>query len=161
MANSRTPGEAAPRSARAALRLKRVWIPLAAGVLTVLGSKFLGGDVPGVVYFSTGIGLIVWSLLRLLGSIEERSRHNRDIWLALAVWLGGFVLIGIWLVAKVDGLGVIGSVAGYVAFGHLLLAARARSRGAPWRGPIVLAICAVGFIAGWLVVLPPKDPGAW
>lgn len=161
MTDARATEEAAPRSAGAALRRKRVWIPLTIGVLIVLGSRFLGGEVPTVVYVATGIGLIVWSLLRLLGSIDEPSRHSRDIWLATAVWLGGFVLIGIWLLAKVDGLGVVGSVAGYVAFGHLLLAARASTRGAPWRGVIVLAICTAGFVVGWVVVVPSTDPGVW
>ncbi|MEV0788700.1 GDSL-type esterase/lipase family protein [Kribbella sp. NPDC050459] len=160
MTDSRAQGNPAPHSAGPALRRKQVWIPLAVGAVIVLGSTFLGGDVPTVVYVAAGVGLIVLGLLRLLGSIDERSRHSRDLWLATAVWLSGFVLIGIWLVAKVDGLGVIGSVVGYVAFGHLLLAARASTRGAPWRGAVILAICMGGFVAG-LLLISSTDPGAW
>ncbi|MET9272079.1 SGNH/GDSL hydrolase family protein [Kribbella sp. NPDC003557] len=161
MADSGSAQEATAPSARSAARDKRVWIPLSIGVLILVGSKFVGGDVPAVVYVAAGVGLIVWGLLRLLGTIDEQSKHSRDIWLAMAVWLGGFVLIGIWLLLDVDGLGVVGSVAGYVAFGHLLLAARASTCGAPWRGPVALAICVASFVVGWLVMMPSKDPGAW
>lgn len=86
----------------------QVWGPLVVGLLLVIGFNLLGGSAPRTFYIALGSGLVVLSLLQLLGRKDHSkpSLRRRDVRVAAAVLVIGLVLVAVWFfVAKVDGLG--------------------------------------------------------
>ncbi len=146
-----------------ALVLKRC--ALVAGGLYVLAFVILsvGGAKRSAVTVLVAVGLLVGAALFLQLALSlaraEGLLHGRvGLWAPAGIMVVGAALEVYWWVSTrlgtpTGGWGLGGLCALYLGAGQALTEIRSRTAGAPWRGAIVSALCALAFAAGLILCL--------